>query len=192
MDLSKYTYPFQSQVNTAIDDILKHLRLVAKDTGGHNLLESAERLLSMSMTDIQGALQPPNDDAYPFVRELGGTQNYHITTIDFSRGAGEVKIPLYFIYKSQDANFERDRQQHLDFCIRWLEQPDDEGSEAYGLSRTDTGNWYFKPDGWNCVIDHDTPFKFLRGITLEPPIYCSRVDLVVEVNSVWRGGHPDA
>ncbi len=173
-----------NRVNEAVNDILTQLRDVAKDLNQTNLLVSAERTLAKGQQDIMTALQPAPEQT-PCVRVFGGQRIYDIQAVDFVRLDGHYRIPIYFVYYDQgDTDFEDFREAHIDFCIRWLEKPDQYSNPVFGLEKDGWQNWGFQIEKWNCTIDHDTPLKFLNMINLQPPYYCSRVDLMIQTNQV--------
>lgn len=183
MNLSEYEF-YPNRINSAIKDILDQLLNNAVDVNGNNLVKSATRILSNGMQDIISAMQP-SPEGCPCVRTLGGQRQYPIAGVTFIRCDGFLIIPLYFIYHAIDEPFfEELRDQHIDACIRWLEEPTDDPSENYGLSKAGSSDWFFKVKEWVCVIDHDTPLKYLRDVKIEPPYYCSRVDLAIQINEI--------
>jgi hypothetical protein len=74
------------------------------------------------------------------------------------------------------------REEHINTCIRFLEQPMDD--DARGMDRTGVTDWFFKILPWELTIDHDTPLQYLKMINLKPPYYCSRVDLALQINVI--------
>jgi hypothetical protein len=178
----KYTL-IPNRCNEAVNDILAQLANVAKDLNGVNLLQSATRTLGASEQDIISTLQPSPEET-PCVRVFGGQRLYDIQAVDFVRLDEFYQIPLYFIYYNQGhSDFEDFREAHIDYCIRWLEKPDQD-TPTFGLEKDGWQNWGFKIQKWNCTIDHDTPLKYLKMINLQAPYFCSRVDLTVQVNQV--------
>lgn len=173
-----------NRVNSAVKGMLTQLRDSAVDLQARNLLKSAERLLSKANEDIIAALRPSPEET-PCVRVFGGQRLYDVQPVSFVRLDGTYKIPLYFVYHSLgEESFEEFRESHIDMCIRWLEEPDEEDTSNIGMKREAWQDWGFKIQKWNCIIDHDTPLKFLRMENLLPPFYCSRVDLEIQVNQI--------
>lgn len=172
-----------NRINKAIADILEQFRTNALDNVGKNLLISAERTLGASEKDVISALQPSPEET-PCVRVFGGQRIYNIQPVSFVRLDGAYKIPIYFVYYSQgDEDFEDFREAHIDMCMRWLEEPNDDLPNV-GMDRSGWTDWGFQIKAWQCVIDHDTPLKYLKNITIQAPYFCSRVDVVVQVNQI--------
>jgi hypothetical protein len=115
---------------------------------------------------------------------MGGKGRYPIEGVTFIRADGYIILPLYFIYHSQKPKFEQLREAHINTCIRFLEQPMDD--DMRGMDRTEDLDWFYKIASWDLNIDHDTPLKYLRMVNLQPPFYCSRVDLEIQVNVIQQ------
>jgi hypothetical protein len=171
--------------NSAITAILTQLSNAMDLSGNRKLIYSAEETLTKAMEDVVASFQPP-EELCPAVRTMGGHIDYPIDSVMFLRTDGFLTLPLYFIYKSEESNFERLRRDHINMCLRALEQTT--ADNTVGIDREAAVDWCFKIEPWNCVIDHDTPLKHLRYITLIPPHYCSRVDLQIQVNNIHYNG----